>query len=70
MKTLMSGGTTMRAACGRTMSEIVCPKAKPRLRAASACPTCTPLMPERTASATKGDVYAVRPITASTKKSS
>ena len=56
MKTLMSGGTVMRNAWGSTTSETVWPKPSPMLRAASAWPTGTPLMPERSASATNGDV--------------
>ena len=56
MKTLMSGGIVIRNACGSTTSDTVWPKPRPMLRAASACPTGTPLMPERSASATNGDV--------------
>ena len=46
------------------MSPTVCPKPSPTLRAASACPTGTPLMPDRSASATNGDVYTERPMIA------
>ena len=56
MKTLISGGIVMRNACGSTTRLTVWPKPSPTLRAASACPTGTPLMPDRSASATNGDV--------------
>ena len=56
MYTLISGGIVMRKAWGRTTSDTVWPKPRPMLRAASACPTGTPLMPERRASATNGEV--------------
>ena len=56
MKTLISGGTDMRNACGRTTSETVCPNPRPMLRAASAWPIGTPLIPERMASAMNGEV--------------
>lgn len=56
MYTLMSGGIVMRNACGSTTSVTVWPKPRPMLRAASAWPTGTPLIPERNASATNGEV--------------
>ena len=56
MITLIRGGMTMRIACGMITSVRVWPKPRPMLRAASACPTGTPFTPERTASATKGEV--------------
>ena len=56
MKTLMSGGTVMRKAWGSTTSDTVCPNPRPMLRAASAWPSGTPLIPERSASATNGEV--------------
>ena len=67
MKTLIKGGTTMRPACGKTTSVTVCANPIPMLRAASACPTGTPLIPDRIASATNGEVYAVSPIAARVK---
>ncbi len=56
MKTLMRGGMVIRNACGRITSETVWRNPRPTLRAASAWPTGTPLMPDRSASATNGDV--------------
>ena len=56
MKTLMSGGMTVRIACGRTTLRRVCGNVSPSDRAASACPTPTLLTPERTASQTKAAV--------------
>ena len=50
MKTLMSGGTTVRSAWGSTTCRRVCGKVSPIERAASAWPMPTELMPERTAS--------------------
>jgi hypothetical protein len=55
MKTLMSGGIVMRNACGRRRARRSA-ESEPTLRAASAWPIGTPLMPERSASATNGDV--------------
>ena len=52
----MSGGTTLRMACGRMISRSVRTLPSPIARAASACPMPTELMPERTASQTKADV--------------
>ena len=60
MKTLASGGTVARKACGSTTWVIVPPNVSPIARAASACPSGTALIPERIASATKVDVYSVR----------
>ena len=56
MKTLAIGGTTRRNAWGRITWVIVRLKGMPTARAASACPTGTPLMPERSASHTKAAV--------------
>ena len=50
MTTLISGGTTVRNACGRITSRSDWVKVSPMERAASACPTPTALMPDRTAS--------------------
>ena len=49
--TLMSGGSTLRNACGSTTRPIVWLKVRPIEREASAWPIGTELMPERTASA-------------------
>ena len=57
MKTLMIGG--IDHADGLRQDDeptAIWPKPSPMLRAASACPTGTPLMPERSASATNGEV--------------
>ena len=54
--TLASGGTAARNACGSTTSRIVPPNVSPIARAASACPSGTALMPERTASQTNAEV--------------
>ena len=56
MKMLISGGTTLRRACGRTTWLIVWVKVRPIARAASACPTPTLFTPDRTASQTKAAV--------------
>ena len=56
MKTLASGATTLRSACGRTTKRIDWPNVRPMERAASPWPTPTALMPDRTASATKAPV--------------
>ena len=56
MSTLISGGIAVRNACGSTTRERFWVNDMPRDRAASACPTPTELMPERTASATKAEV--------------
>jgi urease alpha subunit len=53
MTTLMSGGTTVRKAWGRTTSRSDWVKVRPMERAASAWPTPTALMPDRTASQKK-----------------
>ena len=53
MTTLISGGTTVRKACGSTMCRSVWANVSPIDRAASAWPTPTELMPERTASQKK-----------------
>ena len=45
-----------------------CMKFRPRARAASAWPSGTVLMPERSASQTNAAVYSDRPVTASQKK--
>ena len=52
ISTLVSGGTVARSACGSTTWVIVPPKVRPIARAASAWPSGTELMPERTASQT------------------
>jgi hypothetical protein len=52
MSTLIIGGMTERVACGSTTSVMTCPNVSPSARAASACPTGTVLMPERSVSAT------------------
>ena len=52
----MSGGMTVRTACGRTTRREGLTEARPMARAASAWPTGTALMPERIASAKNGDV--------------
>lgn len=56
MKMLLSGGITERVACGRTTSRRVCGNDMPIERAASAWPSGTVLMPERTASQTNDEV--------------
>ncbi len=56
IRMLASGGMTVRIACGRTISCSVWPKVSPSERAASAWPTSTALMPERTASHTNAAV--------------
>ena len=56
MMMLLSGGSTVRVACGSTTIRSVWTKVMPRLRAASACPSGTVLMPERTASQTNDEV--------------
>ncbi len=56
MTTLISGGMTVRTACGRITDPSVCENVSPMLRAASAWPTGTLLMPERIASAKNGAV--------------
>jgi hypothetical protein len=48
--TLMIGGTTVRNACGSTTSRSDWVNVSPIERAASAWPTPTALMPDRTAS--------------------
>jgi hypothetical protein len=53
MTTLISGGITVRKAWGRITSWSDCPKVRPMERAASAWPTPTALMPDRTASQKK-----------------
>ena len=53
---LISGGITVRRACGRMMRESTWLNFMPMLRAASAWPTGTLLTPERTASAMKAEV--------------
>src|SRR5699024_9437111 len=69
ISTLMIGGITVRIAWGRTIRPRDWPPVKPTARAASACPTPTELIPERTASHTNAEVYTdsatmawVRPI--------
>jgi hypothetical protein len=47
-----------------TIDTTVCEKLSPSERAASACPSGTPLIPERNASATNGEVYTESAITA------
>ncbi len=54
--TLDSGGTTERIAWGRTICDRVRLKVNPRAREASACPTGTVLIPERTTSQTNAAV--------------
>ena len=54
--TLVSGGTTARSACGRITVARVWPNVKPSARDASACPTGTVLIPDRTTSQTKAAV--------------
>ncbi len=56
MKMLLSGGTTVRVAWGSTTSCRVWANVMPIERAASACPSGTVLMPERTASQTNEEV--------------
>ncbi|CAM5267370.1 hypothetical protein SVIOM342S_07998 [Streptomyces violaceorubidus] len=56
ISTFASGTTDERNACGRTTSRSTWPKLRPRARAASAWPTGTVLMPERSASHTNDDV--------------
>ena len=51
--TLPSGATTTRKACGRMIIRRDWKKVSPIARAASACPSGTVLMPERSASQTK-----------------
>ena len=53
MTTLIRGGITVRKAWGRTTSRSDWVKVRPMERAASACPTPTALMPDRTASQKK-----------------
>ena len=54
---LPSGATEPRNACGRMISPADCMKFRPRARAASAWPSGTVLMPERSASQTNAAVY-------------
>src|SRR5512145_1645244 len=63
MRTLASGGTTARKAWGSTTSCIDWENVSPIARDASAWPSETEFTPERTASQTKAEVYAVRAIT-------
>jgi hypothetical protein len=56
IRTLPSGATTARPACGRMMIRSVWANVSPIARAASACPAGTVLMPERTASHTNAAV--------------
>ena len=56
MITLMSGGTTLRSACGSTTRRSVPTGPSPIARAASAWPMPTLLIPERTASQTNAEV--------------
>ena len=56
MRTLISGGTMARSACGSTTSRSTWLNVMPSARAASACPAGTVLMPERTASQTNAAV--------------
>ena len=53
---LISGGTTERTACGSTTWVSVWPKVSPSARAASAWPSGTVLMPERTTSQMNAEV--------------
>src|SRR4029453_7319986 len=64
MTTLISGGITVRKAWGRTISRSDWVKVRPMARAASAWPTPTALMPDRTASQKKAAWYTVTAITA------
>ena len=50
MRTLPSGGMTVRNAWGSTISRSDWPNVRPIARAASAWPGVTPLIPERIAS--------------------
>ncbi len=54
--TLVSGGTAARMAWGRITVRIEPTNVRPMVRAASAWPSGTALMPERNASQTKADV--------------
>ena len=56
MKTLASGGTTKRNACGRMTCVIVIPNGMPMDRAASAWPSPMPFTPARMASVTNDAV--------------
>ena len=51
-RTLASGGTTLRSACGSRMQVRICGNDSPIERAASISPYGTDWMPERTTSAT------------------
>src|SRR4029453_15885805 len=70
MTTLISGGTTVRKAWGRTTSRSDWVKVRPMERAASAWPTPTALMPDRTAPQKKAAWETVAAITAKTKNDS
>ncbi|CAM5515258.1 hypothetical protein SCYAM73S_01261 [Streptomyces cyaneofuscatus] len=67
MRTFASGPTDERNAWGSTTRPSTWLKLSPSARAASAWPTGTVLMPERSASHTKAEVYRIRPRTASRK---
>jgi hypothetical protein len=51
-KSLRSGGTTRRTACGSTTCRSVCPCERPSAEALATCDGCTPSMPARNTSAT------------------
>ena len=53
---LVSGGMTMRMACGMTTSRKAWPERRPSAEDASVCPLLTPRMPARTISAMKAAV--------------
>jgi hypothetical protein len=68
IRVLARGGTEARNACGRTTCVITPEKGSPIARAASACPSGTALMPARSDSQTKHEVYKVSATTAAEKK--
>ena len=61
-KSLSSGGTTRRSACGSTTWRIVCAWVSPSARAAARWLGCTERMPERITSATYAAYVRLRAI--------